>query len=419
MAIAQLTMGWLVVRLSGDPFTLAVLYALRSAPRLAVGLPAGVLGDAIGHRRTMVLADLLAASVLGGLAVLAGMGHLVLAWLFLASVLLSVADALRQSSAQALVDGARPGRGAAPLASLNLVGEMAMLVGSVAGGALFTHVGAAWTFGVAAFAHLCASTAMYLLPDPATKRASLPRGAMRAGVRLVRRDRQVRDLVFVIVGCEVCIFSAATLLPIFTHDALHSGATGLGILMGCVAAGAVVSLTWLIGRRGPALPGLLWISIVAGAASLIGLSVSSVLAVACVPVLVFGAALSGLDTLTQTLLQRSVPAAQRGAAAGIWVVAVGAAPIGDLATGAVASVIGVRATIAAFGCLGLLLALALRRLVLFHAGGMVPFDADPQLLSAGPGAFSGPQVVPPGGHLTPVEIEGGLPAHEGPDHPAA
>ena len=47
------------------------------------------------------------------------------------------------------------------------------------------------------------------------------------------------------------------------------------------------------------------------------------------------------DLLAQGLMQLSVPAGLRGRAGGAWVVAIGLAPLGQLQTGALASLFGV------------------------------------------------------------------------------
>ena len=53
-----------------------------------------------------------------------------------------------------------------------------------------------------------------------------------------------------------------------------------------------------------------------------------------------GAVASGMDAVTHTILQLNVADEQRGRAMGIWMMGVGFGPVGYLAVGAVASLLG-------------------------------------------------------------------------------
>jgi hypothetical protein len=69
------------------------------------------------------------------------------------------------------------------------------------------------------------------------------------------------------------------------------------------------------------------------------------------------------DLLAQSLLQLSVPPHLRGRAGGAWVLAIGFAPLGQLQIGALASLFGVSAALAASGLA--LVALAVGAAALF------------------------------------------------------
>jgi len=79
-------------------------------------------------------------------------------------------------------------------------------------------------------------------------------------------------------------------------------------------------------------------------------------------VLVAANALGALtDLLAQSLLQLTSPPELRGRAGGAWVVAIGLAPLGQLQIGALASLLGVSAALAASGLALVGLAGATRR----------------------------------------------------------
>jgi len=79
--------------------------------------------------------------------------------------------------------------------------------------------------------------------------------------------------------------------------------------------------------------------------SLLVLASTRDLAVAAAVLVVTGLCAGAFDVLQQTLLQMAVPEEQRGRAAGIWVLGVGSAPIGNLEMGALIGVLGAPAAL--------------------------------------------------------------------------
>jgi hypothetical protein len=72
-----------------------------------------------------------------------------------------------------------------------------------------------------------------------------------------------------------------------------------------------------------------------------------------------GAAAAALDTLGQSLIQRSVEDNERGSAMGVWYFAIGFGPVGHLGLGAAAAAIGAPAALAISGGLLAITAAAL------------------------------------------------------------
>ena len=81
---------------------------------------------------------------------------------------------------------------------------------------------------------------------------------------------------------------------------------------------------------------------------------------------VVGAAMAGVDTLSQTLVQRNVDDTERGSAMGIWFFAIGFGPIGLVGLGAAASAFGAPAALAVSGILLASFAVGLSRLRAIH-----------------------------------------------------
>ena len=81
---------------------------------------------------------------------------------------------------------------------------------------------------------------------------------------------------------------------------------------------------------------------------------------------VVGAAMAGVDTLSQTLVQRNVDDAERGSAMGIWFFAIGFGPIGLVGLGAASSAVGAPAALAISGILLASFAVGLSRVKAIH-----------------------------------------------------
>jgi MFS family permease len=158
---------------------------------------------------------------------------------------------------------------------------------------------------------------------------------------LLARSRLTAMLSLVILLAEVLGFSFQTLLPTFARDVFEVGAAGLGTLLAARSAGGVVSLLALARFGAGERPGLVLLGVCCGLGlALVGFASASAFWLAVLLLALSGAVGSVVDSLSQTLLQRSVPDRERGAATGIWVFSVGFGPFGHLGIGAAAGVFG-------------------------------------------------------------------------------
>ena len=171
---------------------------------------------------------------------------------------------------------------------------------------------------------------------------------------LMARNKLITTIALMIILVEVLGFSSFTLVPTFAIDVLGVSAAGLGALLASRSLGGVIGLaalgtTWQTKPGGPAL-------LTASAGFGLGLmifAVSGAFAVSIIIMCATGVAAAAVDTHGQALLQRSVDARERGAAMGVWVFCIGLGPIGFVAIGALAVLIGAPA--AQFACGSILL----------------------------------------------------------------
>jgi Transmembrane secretion effector len=367
--LSLVAFSWSVLRVTASALAVALLFALRAAPRVIVGLPAGVLADRLGPRRSVALGNAAAAAIIAGTAAAAAAGVLSLVVTMAAAVLLGCCDAFRLAGVQALAhDLVRHGSTENGLASMNLTTQLFAFAGSTAGGFLLGAAGLPACLAVTALGHGGAAWFAERSPRAAHPAvAAEAAGSLRDGLILIRRSARLRLLAGVVMLAEIVFFSCLAVLPSYARQAIGGGPGTLGILLGSMSLGGVLALAAMTAAAVPAARLVLLAGSLIAASALLAQSVAPGLAAAIAALVVLGGALAAIDTATQSLLQRSAPRGRRSAAGGVWVFGIGAAPAGQLCIGATAAAVGVRWALAEFALAGMLLTGALG--VLTRRGG--------------------------------------------------
>jgi hypothetical protein len=183
----------------------------------------------------------------------------------------------------------------------------------------------------------------------------------------LRRESVLAVLMLLTAAAEIFGFAHQALLPSLARDVLGVGPEGLGAMNAARSVGGILGLLAISARSPvPGSSGVVFLFVLgAFGLSLVVLGlvphVVGLLGVLCMLVVVN--AIGALaDLLAQSLLQLSVPAAQRGRAGGAWVVAIGLAPLGQLQIGALASLFSVSIALGASGLALLALAMTVATL---------------------------------------------------------
>lgn len=386
-AAAQMMMvalGWQMYDLTGSAWDLGLVGLAQFLPALLLALPAGHIVD--GSDRKRVLAA--AMSVQLGVAALLAFGshqHLLgRNSLLLLSLVLGGVRAFQMPASQALLPQLVPTTllpRALAMASTALQG--AIIGGPALGGVLYAagpallgatsaasaaaghDAGATLVYGVSALGFAIAVAAVLgLHPRPAQRAAErMSWASMLAGAQFIWTRKTMLgavslDLFAVLLG------GATALLPIFAKDILQVGPTGLGLLRGAPAVGALLTslalARWPIQRRsGRWLFGSVAVYGVAMVA--FGLSHSFWLSLAAL-------ALSGaVDMISvvirHTLVQLETPDHMRGRVSAINSVFIGASnQLGEFESGATAAWLGPVGSVVAGGIGTVLVVLAWMKL---------------------------------------------------------
>lgn len=336
----QLILGWLVLQISDSAFWVGAAEAARLAPFLLFGLVAGTLADRLERRillRVIVTCNITLSVILGALE-LNGMLSVPIA--IVGAFCYGTVNAFLMPTLQAYVHDIVGSRYVVNGLALNQTAQRLMGVfGGLMGGVLLAVLGIGGTFLVMAGGYI---TALLILLF--TRTASRPgfgapeqpsvRQSFMVAVGLVGRNPSVRALLLLSVATEIFAFSHIVMIPIFARDVLEIGPEGFGIMVAARAVGAVVGVIAIaaIGDRLPKGKTLLV------ASALFGLSLAAFGSQPWIVTALLFLGLAGtmaaiFDLLQQAALQLAVGSDQRGRAMGIWVMGVGAGPVGHLEVG--------------------------------------------------------------------------------------
>lgn len=354
--LGAVTFAWVALVVTTDPLAVGLVFAVRFVMLLLLGIPAGVLADRVDRRRLFQASALGSAGVAIALAALSqAEGNTLPLWALVAgSMALGAMDAVRIAASQAFAyDLVGPALATTGLAVANLAVLSGAVLGSMLGGYVLDHGGLASAFVSLAVVQVAVVVAL-VATRARGRRANRPPTAKAPGLResltLLQRHGLLRLLAFVIIMVEVLGFSSGALIPVFTRDVWDAGPDAYGVMNAVRGFGGIVALLviiWLGTRAGTGMA-LLGASLLFGVA-LVAFAISPALAVAMVPMLLVGAAAAAVDSLSQTLIQRSVADSERGASMGVWAFCLGFGPFGYVAAGAMAGRVGPVPTQALFG----------------------------------------------------------------------
>src|SRR5438477_511711 len=233
------------------------------------------------------------------------------------------------------------------------------------------------------FAHADGDQPAVLPPGASRRRPRLPPedvpGAMRAGVRYVRHSAPFRAVLARTAAFVVPASALWALLPLFARRGLELSATGYGLLLGCLGAGAIVGAAFLPRVRERLTSDRL---VLAGTA--VFAAVSAVVALARVPLIaggglfIGGMAWMGAMSTLSVAAQNAVPAWVRARALAVGLLAVqGSMALGSLLWGVVATHSDIPTALVAGAAMLLAGAVASRRFVL-HGLSNLDLRPDPR-----------------------------------------
>jgi MFS family permease len=332
-----------VYALTRSSFQVGLVSLAQLIPLIIGALIGGAVGDAVDRRHILVVTSLLLALTSGSLAVNALLAHpSVLAIYLVSAVAAGLGGALSTASYAAVPALVDPQQLVPAYASMQVVDQVGLVVAPALAGLLIGAVQLRWVFAVASLIYLL--TALTMLPIsaiPPVQGATRPGlGSVMEGLRYLH-GRQVLQGAYLIDINAMVFGMPRALFPALATTMFRGGATTLGYLYAAPAAGALVgALTtgWLerIRRAG-------WAVIAAvcvWGAAIAAFGLVHVLWAALILLAVAGWADVISAVLRSTILQSSVPEEFRSRISSVQIAVVEGGPrLGDLESGAVASLV--------------------------------------------------------------------------------
>jgi MFS family permease len=304
-----------VLRVTGNPFDLALVLAVDQLPTLLFLLVGGALVDRTSRRLIMLASDLMNGLVMLLVTVLIATGQVLLWHLLVLSLLSGIATAVYLPASSAIVADILPapllGPGNSMMSLSQSVGQF--LFGPLFGGVIVAVAGIDWAFGADAVTFLASAGCLWMVRGLAPVRPPDERASVLADVQVgLRYTRSRRWLWWNMAAIGLANLAGYlplfVVLPLLVTDVFNQGSLALGLIYAGSGIGGV--LASLYGRRSaaPARPLLvMWLALAVGSLSICLLGASPVVWVAVVCSATMWAGVSYGNIVWFTLLQERVP----------------------------------------------------------------------------------------------------------------
>jgi predicted MFS family arabinose efflux permease len=215
------------------------------------------------------------------------------------------------------------------------------------------------------FLAVISSLLMLRLPPMGKKATDSPWIHLREGFTFAGGHRSVRALLAINAAMNITRAPVVALAPFFADAIFGKGSEGLGVLTGAAGIGAVAGTLGLARRihtRG--LPEIVFYSALTTGSCLVLFAWSPSFHISLAVFAMIGFSHMRQNASTNTLIQTLIPDEYRGRIMALYsMTVVGVLPLGHLAGGAIAELVGARWTVCAGGVLCLAAALLFRRAV--------------------------------------------------------
>lgn len=357
--IQRVAQDWLVLTLTDSPVAVGAVTACQFLPTLLFGLHGGLLADRFPKRRTLLATQISMSATAAILALLALSGRVQVWHVFALALVLGVVTAVDNPVRQSFVSEVVQTRHLPNAISLvSCTFQIGAMAGPVIGGVLMGTVGAGYAFAVNAATFVAPVVALLLMDHHRNPgghaHASRPRReavvnaheaapSIRQGLDYALHTPTVLWPVVMVGAFGFFTISLPVTLAAFAKNEFHSGATGLGVLNGVVAAGAFVGAMTTARRSKPLRLRTVGLAAWALGTALVLAAAAPTQSLFMVLLAAVGAANLAFLTSAQSLVQLAAAPHLRGRVVGLYMlVFIGSGALGGPVVGLLAEHLGPR-----------------------------------------------------------------------------
>lgn len=342
--------SWLVWRLTHSEAALGVAGFLSQIPVLLVGPIGGSAADRAPRRKLVIVTQSVFALQAFALAAVTLTGRVNVGWIYALAALQGLTYAFDIPARQSLLADMAGAEFGNAIALNSSIVNGARMIGPAVAGAIVAALGEGLCFLGNGVSYLAIIWTLFLMRFVEPKREHVGgRGHLREGLAYASRTAHIRALLLLVGASSVFGSPYIALMPSFASKVLGGGPGLLGWLFAASGLGALVGAASLLRRKG--LIGLgrrvAWGSTLFGV-GLVAFSASPHPSLSMAALVLVGAGWMLQLAATNTLLQGLAPPELRGRVMGLYSsMFVGAAPLGTLAAGWLATRFGPQRAMAA------------------------------------------------------------------------
>ena len=340
-----IVLGFIVWELTKSEFLVGTIGFFRMAAMPILGLPAGIMADRLNRKLIIVFTEGINVVFSIILFILVARGSIQFWQIAALTLAMGTSWMCSFPSRSSLVQDLVGSNRLTNAMSLDMSAMTASkMLGPILAGLLLYLAGpAAATFTLAA---LYTIGFLLLIPVRAPQRTvTLQREPVKQlltdGVRFVVKSPVLLPAILITITANMFIFPFMVMIPVFALDVLQVNETLMGILAAADGLGALIGALFLASRRSIRGPGMIYAFGTAFAAvAVLGFAQSTSYALSLTMLLASGLSFAGFTVMQPVLMLLGAPPEMRGRSMGVNMVAVGAAPIGFLLTGAMSQAWG-------------------------------------------------------------------------------
>lgn len=352
--------SWLIYSQTGSKFMLGVTVFASMFPSFLFSFIGGVISDRYNRFRMLLLTQVVSMIQALLLTALVFFNQHAVWEIISLSAVLGVINAFDVPARQSLVYEMVEDKADLPnaLALNSSMVNLSRLIGPGIAGLMLERFGDTVCFGLNALSFIAVIGSLLLMKLP--KAVSIPHTKniyeeLKDGFSYISNTPSIKFILLMLAMVSLFVLPFNTLIPVYAKDIFKGTASTFGVIDSVIGLGAFSGALFLASlKAGSNLKKILAINTLVFGTGLILFSHSSSYPLALIFAVMTGFGMMSQITITNTLIQTTVPAAMRGRVISFYAMAFfGMQPLGGLLIGSVSQWLGTANTILAEGIFAL------------------------------------------------------------------